>query len=43
MDVKEAIDKRRTYRSLDQIPITNELIEDLAKSAQLALSNSVFS
>jgi nitroreductase len=38
MDVKEAIDKRRAYRSLDQIPITKELIEDLAKSAQLAPS-----
>jgi len=38
MDVKEAINKRRAYRSLDPVPITNELIEDLAKSAQLTPS-----
>ncbi|MEO0128567.1 MAG: nitroreductase family protein [candidate division WOR-3 bacterium] len=38
MDVKEAIDKRRAYRSLDPAPITTELIEDLANSAQLAPS-----
>lgn len=38
MDVKEAIEKRRAYRSLDPVPITKALIEDLAKSAQLAPS-----
>ncbi|MCX7784698.1 MAG: nitroreductase family protein [candidate division WOR-3 bacterium] len=38
MDVKDAIDKRRAYRSLDPVEITQELIEDLAKSAQLAPS-----
>jgi len=38
MDVKEAINLRRAYRSFDSVPITNELIEDLAKSAQLAPS-----
>ena len=38
MDVKEAINNRRAYRSLDPVPITKELIEDLAKSAQLAPS-----
>lgn len=38
MDVIEAINKRRAYRSLDSVPITQGLIEDLAKSAQLAPS-----
>ncbi|MEO0091547.1 MAG: nitroreductase family protein [candidate division WOR-3 bacterium] len=38
MDVIEAINKRRAYRSLDPVEITHELIEDLAKSAQLAPS-----
>ncbi len=38
MNVKEAIEKRRAYRSLDPVEITKELIEDLAKSAQLAPS-----
>jgi len=38
MDVKDAIDKRRAFRSLDSIPITQELVEDLAKSAQLSPS-----
>lgn len=38
MDVKEAINKRRAYRSLDPIEITEELIKDLAQSAQLAPS-----
>jgi nitroreductase len=36
MDVREAIDKRRAYRSLDPVPITEELIKDLTRSAQLA-------
>ncbi|MBS4015667.1 MAG: nitroreductase family protein [Candidatus Latescibacteria bacterium] len=38
MDVKQAIEKRRAYRSLDPVEITQELIEDLAKSAHLAPS-----
>ena len=38
MDVKEAIDKRRAYRSLDPVEITQELVEDLAKIAQIAPS-----
>lgn len=38
MDVKEAIDKRRAYRSLDPVEITEELVDDLARSAQLAPS-----
>ncbi len=38
MEVKDAIQKRRAYRSLDSIEIGRVLIEDLAKSAQLAPS-----
>jgi nitroreductase len=38
MDVKQAIHDRRAYRSLDPIQITDELINDLARSAQLAPS-----
>ncbi len=38
MDVKETIEKRRSYRSLDSVEITDELIEDLANSAKLAPS-----
>ncbi len=38
MDVKKAIEKRRAYRSLDPVEITDELIEDLAESASLAPS-----
>ena len=38
MDVKEAINKRRAYRSLDPIQITEETIKDLAKSASLSCS-----
>lgn len=38
MDVKIAIDKRRAYRSLDPIEITDELIKDLARSAGLSAS-----
>jgi nitroreductase len=38
MDVKTAIEKRRSYRSLDPVKITDETIEDLAKSASLAPS-----
>lgn len=38
MDVKETIKKRRAYRSLDPIRITEELIKDLAESASLSCS-----
>ncbi len=38
MDVKEAIKARRAYRSLDSVEITEELIKELAESAQLAPS-----
>ncbi len=38
MDVKEAIEKRRAYRSLEPVEITEELIDELAKVAQLTPS-----
>lgn len=38
MDVKEAIHTRRAYRSLDPVKITDELITDLARCAQLSAS-----
>jgi nitroreductase len=38
MDVKEAIQDRRAYRSLDPIEITEDLIRDLASHAQLSAS-----
>jgi len=38
MDVKEAIKKRRAYRSLIPIEITNDLINDLAECAQITAS-----
>ncbi|MFX1486473.1 MAG: nitroreductase family protein [Promethearchaeota archaeon] len=38
MNVEEAISKRRAYRSLEPFEITEQLIEDLAKSIQLAPS-----
>lgn len=38
MDVKEAISKRRAYRSLKPTKITDEIIRDLAGSVQLAPS-----
>lgn len=38
MDVKEAIEKRRAYRSLESAEITEELVRDLAQSAQLFCS-----
>lgn len=38
MDVKEAIHRRRAYRSLDPVEITGEMIRDLAESARLAAS-----
>ncbi|MDH7507706.1 MAG: nitroreductase family protein, partial [Candidatus Thermoplasmatota archaeon] len=38
MDVKEAIKKRRAFRSLQPVFITDELINDLAECAQLTAS-----
>ena len=38
MDVKEAINQRRAYRSLEHVDITEELVKDLAESAQLSPS-----
>lgn len=38
MDVKEAINKRRAYRSLEAVEIGDELIRDLAAQAGLAPS-----
>lgn len=38
MDVKEAIEKRRAYRSLDPVKIDQELIKELADAASLAPS-----
>jgi len=38
MDVKEAIQRRRAYRSLDPVEVTGEMIRDLAESARLAAS-----
>jgi nitroreductase len=40
MDVKDAINKRRAYRSLDPVEITSDLVKDLAESAQIAPSCS---
>ena len=38
MDVKQTIKKRRAYRSLEHVEITEDLIKDLAQSAQLFCS-----
>lgn len=38
MNVKEAIQKRRAYRSLEPVEITDDLIQELATSARLAPS-----
>jgi len=38
VNVKEAIKERRAYRSLELVTITEELINDLTRSAQLAPS-----
>lgn len=38
MDVLDAIQSRRAYRALEPIAISDEIIQDLAKSAQLAAS-----
>lgn len=38
MDIKEAIEQRRAYRSLDKVDISDELTQDLARQAGLAPS-----
>ncbi len=38
MDVREAIEKRRAYRSLDKVEMTEDMIRDLARCASLAPS-----
>jgi nitroreductase len=38
MEVKEAIDKRRAYRSFEPVEITAETMDELAKAAQLTCS-----
>lgn len=38
MQVKDAIKKRRAFRSLEPVKITKELIDDLAKCAQITAS-----
>lgn len=38
MDVKEAIQERRAYRSLSPVAITDSLVDDLAQCAQLFCS-----
>lgn len=38
MDVKEAIERRRAYRSLDPVEITDILLDELARAASLAPS-----
>ena len=40
MNVSEAIHERRAYRSLQRVEITPELVEDLARHAQLSASCS---
>lgn len=38
MELKEAIEKRRAYRSLESVAITTDLVRDLAEHARLAPS-----
>ena len=38
MDVKEAIRKRRAYRSLEPVEVTEDLVNDLAECAQITAS-----
>ena len=38
VDVNEAIERRRAYRSLEHIDISDQLVDDLARSAQLFCS-----
>jgi nitroreductase len=40
MNVKEAIEKRRAFRSLEKIEITDDLIKDLSEMTQIAPSCS---
>jgi nitroreductase len=42
VNVKDAIMERRAYRSLDPVQITDDLVRDLAESAQLAPSCNNF-
>ncbi|MBM4249480.1 MAG: nitroreductase [Euryarchaeota archaeon] len=42
MDVVEAIEKRRAYRSLDPVEITDDLVKELARCANLAPSCNNF-
>jgi len=38
MDVKEAIEKRRAFRSLEPVKIKKELVDDLSRCAQITAS-----
>ncbi|MFP4608776.1 MAG: nitroreductase family protein [Candidatus Aenigmatarchaeota archaeon] len=38
MELDEIIEKRRAYRSLEEVEITDEMIEELARTAQLSAS-----
>jgi nitroreductase len=38
MDVREAAEKRRAYRSFEHVEITREMMDELAKAAQLTCS-----
>ena len=38
MNVSDAIHTRRAYRSLERVEITREIVEDLARHAQLSAS-----
>ena len=38
MNVSDAIQTRRAYRSLERVDITRETVEDLARHAQLSAS-----
>ncbi len=38
MELDEIIEKRRAYRSLEEVEITDEMIEELAETAQLSAS-----
>jgi nitroreductase len=42
MDVIEAIEKRRAYRSLDPVEITDDMVKELARCANLAPSCANF-
>ena len=38
MDVREAIERRRAYRSLDPVPVTDEMLSEVIESVRLAPS-----